>query len=147
MGSIDLSHLEALPGPSCVSTAPQLKRERSLRARFAEANGNYHNISNAWLVRGFPSSSPLTPTWSVVLAARRDASGIAALSLRNRRRHRGARRRPPAAAPSDAAGIVACGGVLGAAVSPPPRPAGRRRASGATQRRRGDTSAVRRRPG
>jgi hypothetical protein len=40
---------------------PQLKRERSLRARFAEANGNYHNISNTWLVRGFPSSSPLTP--------------------------------------------------------------------------------------
>jgi len=39
---------------------PQLKRERSLRARFAEANGNYHNISNTWLVRGFPSSSPLT---------------------------------------------------------------------------------------
>jgi hypothetical protein len=60
-GSIDLSHLEALPGPSCVSTVPQLKRERSLRARFAEANGNYHNISNTWLVRGFPSSSPLTP--------------------------------------------------------------------------------------
>ena len=30
-GSIDLSHLEALPGPSCVSTALQLKRERSLR--------------------------------------------------------------------------------------------------------------------
>jgi hypothetical protein len=60
-GSIDLSHLEALPGPSCVSTALQLKRERSLRARFAEANGNYHNISNTWLVRGFPSSSPLTP--------------------------------------------------------------------------------------
>src|SRR5205814_2209199 len=26
-------------GPSCVSTALQLKRERSLRARFAEANG------------------------------------------------------------------------------------------------------------
>src|SRR6266567_682732 len=60
-GSIDLSHLEALPGPSCVSTVPQLKRERSLRARFAEANGNYHSISNTWLVRGFPSSSPLTP--------------------------------------------------------------------------------------
>lgn len=60
-GSIDLSHLEALPGPSCVSTVSQLKRERFLRARFAEANGNYHNISNTWLVRGFPSSSPLTP--------------------------------------------------------------------------------------
>src|SRR5437870_1004860 len=49
-------HVKALPGPSCVSTAPQLKRERSLRARFAEANGNYHNISNTWLVRGFPRS-------------------------------------------------------------------------------------------
>src|ERR1700694_6336211 len=35
---------------------------------------------------------PESPTWTVVLAARRDASGIAALSLRNRRRHRGARR-------------------------------------------------------
>jgi hypothetical protein len=61
LDAIDLSHLEALPGPSCVSTALQLKRKRSLWARFAEANGNYHNISNTWLVRGFPSSSPLTP--------------------------------------------------------------------------------------
>jgi hypothetical protein len=26
-GSIDLSHLEALPGPSCISPAAQLKRE------------------------------------------------------------------------------------------------------------------------
>src|SRR5437588_5359648 len=69
-GSIDLSHLEALPGPSCVSTALQLKRERSLRARFAEANGNYHNISNTWLVRGFPSSSPLTPATQSVSVAR-----------------------------------------------------------------------------
>jgi hypothetical protein len=60
----------ALPGPSCVSTALQLKRERSLRARFAEANGNYHNISNTWLVRGFPSSSPLTPATQSRLRAR-----------------------------------------------------------------------------
>src|SRR5258708_39877502 len=30
-GSIDLSHLEALPGPSCVSTALPLKHQRSLR--------------------------------------------------------------------------------------------------------------------
>src|SRR2546429_3540211 len=29
-GSIDPSHLEALPGPSCVSTALQLKREHVL---------------------------------------------------------------------------------------------------------------------
>ena len=51
----------ALPLLAGGKTVPQLKRERSLRARFAEANGNYHNISNTWLVRGFPSSSPLTP--------------------------------------------------------------------------------------
>src|SRR5262245_42399705 len=59
-----------------------------------------------------------SPTWTIVLAARRDASGIAALSLRNRRR-RGARRRPPAAAPSTAAGIAACGGRAARALLAP----------------------------
>ena len=59
----------ALPLLAGGKTVPQLKRERSLRARFAEANGNYHNISNTWLVRGFPSSSPLTPAKQSSLCA------------------------------------------------------------------------------
>src|SRR5207253_2404275 len=58
-GSIDLSHLEALPRFEL--RIHSAARERSLRARFTEANGNYHNIANTWLVRGIPSSSPLTP--------------------------------------------------------------------------------------
>jgi hypothetical protein len=85
-GSIDLSHLEALPGTSCVSTVPQLKRERSLRARFAEANGNYHNISNTWLVRGFPSSSPLTPATQSGLPQPRCELGSRRTSGQSKRR-------------------------------------------------------------
>src|SRR6202048_5576955 len=73
---------------------------------------------------------PESPTWTVVLAARRDAPRIPALSLRNRRRHRGARRRPPAAAPSDAAGIVACGGRAAPAPRAPRARADRRRSFG-----------------
>src|SRR5262249_33786580 len=74
-------------------------------------------------------SASITPaaTRTIVLAARRDASGIAALSLRNRRRHRGARRRPPAAAPSDAAGIAACGVRAARALPAPRAPPGPRR--------------------
>jgi hypothetical protein len=82
LDAIDLSHLEALPGPSCVSTALQLKRKRSLWARFAEANENYHNISNTWLVRGFPSSSPLTPATQSV--SRKYAAGRKSTSPRKR---------------------------------------------------------------
>src|ERR1700738_3653599 len=80
---------------------------------------------------------PESPTWTVVLAARRDASGIAALSLRNCRRHRGARRRPPAAAPSDAAGIVACGGRAARALRAPRARPDRGRSSAAALRCRG----------
>jgi hypothetical protein len=47
--------------PSCVSPAPQLKREWSLLTSFGRANGNYHDISNTWLAHGYLSSSPLTP--------------------------------------------------------------------------------------
>src|SRR5438034_7769626 len=80
-----------------------------------------------------------SPTWTIVLllAARRDASGIAALSLRNRRRHRGARRRPPAAAPSDAAGIAACGARAARALRAPRARPDRGRSSAAALRCRG----------
>jgi hypothetical protein len=72
---------------------PQLKRERSLRARFAEANGNYHNISNTWLVRGFPSSSPLTPaTQSGLFGAFIPFTGFASSAVRFNGRARRAER-------------------------------------------------------
>src|SRR5262249_16331119 len=67
----------------------------------------------------------------------RDASGITALSLRNRRRHRGARRRLPAAAPLDAAGIAACGGRAARALRAPRARPDRGRSSAAALRCRG----------
>jgi hypothetical protein len=41
---------------SCVSPAPQLKREWSLLAIFGRAYTSYHDISNTWLAHGFLSS-------------------------------------------------------------------------------------------
>src|SRR6516165_1121068 len=69
------------PGPELRVPSAAAQTRTVSAASFGQANGNYHNISNTWLVPGFLISSPLSP------ASQSGLCGLATVCAREGRRY------------------------------------------------------------